>query len=332
MAYEIYNEDLDSFVTQEYFYRINSNNRNFTHKDGIINKCGRFRLKELYFKDLYVSNCQYSFYKTVKMQAKINKEMIFLSFMNKGVSYFNCKSINNCLLKQNSCNLFYLAGGEYYTSVLEKGGQNEIMDIVISKSYLYSIINKHPELFERLYKKIQSRDTFVLFDKGFFISPEIFQILHQLKETELLGNGESLYAEAKVMELLSLMLGKHNKRKEERIPLKIKEKMYEARFIIESNYLLPPGIHELALQIGISDTALKYYFKKVFNTTVFGYLFEYRMGKARKLLFNNELMNISEIAEQSGYEYPSHFCTAFKRKFGLTAKEFREKHRAFPDS
>ncbi len=60
----------------------------------------------------------------------------------------------------------------------------------------------------------------------------------------------------------------------------------------------------------------------LFGTTVFGYLFEYRMEMACRLLLDSE-MNVQEIGNNIGYEHHSHFPTAFKRRFGVSPLEYR---------
>ncbi len=60
----------------------------------------------------------------------------------------------------------------------------------------------------------------------------------------------------------------------------------------------------------------------MFGTTVFGYLFDYKMQLAKQYLLDTE-KPISEVALLCGYEYVSHFSTAFKRKYGFSPLEMR---------
>ena len=74
--------------------------------------------------------------------------------------------------------------------------------------------------------------------------------------------------------------------------------------------------------VGTNECTLKNGFKKLFGATVFAYLFDYRMGMARNYLLDTD-KTIQEIAELVGYDYHSHFATAFRRKFGLSPREYR---------
>lgn len=49
----------------------------------------------------------------------------------------------------------------------------------------------------------------------------------------------------------------------------------------------------------------------------FQYLFDYRMRLAVLYLLDSD-MTINDIGIKLGYDYQSHFCTAFKRKYGVS--------------
>ena len=61
----------------------------------------------------------------------------------------------------------------------------------------------------------------------------------------------------------------------------------------------------------------------------FQYLFDYRMRLAVLYLLDSD-MTINDIAIKLGYDYQSHFCTAFKRKYGVTP-EYRARQHAQDD-
>ena len=55
---------------------------------------------------------------------------------------------------------------------------------------------------------------------------------------------------------------------------------------------------------------------------LFQYLFDFRMNLAVHYLLDTSLP-IADIGVKLGYDYQSHFCTAFKRKHGVSPMEFR---------
>lgn len=228
-------------------------------------------------------------------------------------------------MEQNTFNLFGFSETNKYTAFFKKGKQNESTYIIISKTYFDNLTRKYPCIFEDLHRQYIRKKNFILYENSPRFNQDVLSILQQIEKAHLLDNTLQLYTESKTLELFAHVFSKKSTVLRTHIPDTIREKMMEAKFILESNYLCPPGIHELALQVGVCDTALKHYFKKMFHQTVYGYLFELRMNKASDLLTHNNKLNISEIAEQTGYEHPTHFCTAFKRKFGVTPLEYRRR-------
>ena len=95
-----------------------------------------------------------------------------------------------------------------------------------------------------------------------------------------------------------------------------------ARDILIRNLDDPPSLLSLAKQTGINSFKLKQGFRQVFNTTVFGYLYAYRMEEARRLLGLGEL-SVTQVAQTVGYSHPGKFAAAFKKKFGITPKALK---------
>ncbi len=155
--------------------------------------------------------------------------------------------------------------------------------------------------------------------------PAIYRALDDIMYSHLCGNVAALYIDAKVREILSLFLcgaaGLEcasclcDTRKDH-------DKIRHAREIIEREFLSPPSLHKLALMAGTNECTLKKGFKELFGTTVFGYLFDYRMDLAVRYLLDSD-KRVQDIAEVVGYGHLSHFSTAFKRKFGLSPSEYR---------
>ncbi|WP_168735857.1 helix-turn-helix transcriptional regulator [Cohnella fermenti] len=94
----------------------------------------------------------------------------------------------------------------------------------------------------------------------------------------------------------------------------------EAAAILASRLADAPGLLELARQVGVNDNKLKLGFKKLYGTTVFGYLRDRRLEKALDLLRCGEF-NVYETSLEVGYSNPSHFAEAFRSKYGVNPGE-----------
>ena len=77
----------------------------------------------------------------------------------------------------------------------------------------------------------------------------------------------------------------------------------------------------LARQVGLNDYKLKLGFRQMLGTTVFGYLHQCRMEQARHLLATKDV-TVTEVVRAVGYSNRGHFAAAFKRKYGVTPREF----------
>ena len=61
--------------------------------------------------------------------------------------------------------------------------------------------------------------------------------------------------------------------------------------------------------------------KEVYGSPVFQYLLEYKMNLSKQLLTGGKY-NVNEVSMKLGYSTASHFIAAFKRRFGITPKQY----------
>ena len=82
-------------------------------------------------------------------------------------------------------------------------------------------------------------------------------------------------------------------------------------------------INELSYELGISKFYMHKIFKKVFSKNIYESIKSIRLQKAASLLLTNKYSTISEVANLCGYSSHSSFIKAFKNKFDVTPKEWR---------
>lgn len=132
-----------------------------------------------------------------------------------------------------------------------------------------------------------------------------------------------LYYDSKVLELLALQCAAILQPAAPPISRAELDKVHHAKDLLLQHLAEPPSFTALAKACGLNEFKLKQYFKQVFNTTVFGYLQEARLIKAKALIMEGE-QNISQIAYTLGYAHPQHFQRAFKKRFGITPSGFKK--------
>ncbi|MCD8739331.1 AraC family transcriptional regulator [Mucilaginibacter roseus] len=87
-----------------------------------------------------------------------------------------------------------------------------------------------------------------------------------------------------------------------------------ARLYMIEHVAEPPSLKELSRICGINEFKLKKGFQEVYQNTVFGYLSEYRLSEAKRLL-ESRTHTIKEVSFQLGYSSVQHFTKAFKLKY-----------------
>ncbi len=74
--------------------------------------------------------------------------------------------------------------------------------------------------------------------------------------------------------------------------------------------------------VNMNPAYLSHAFKKATGNTLFDYITECRIKKAKHLL-KTTYLKIFEIAKEVGYQDQRYFCQVFKKKVGMTAAEYR---------
>ena len=161
------------------------------------------------------------------------------------------------------------------------------------------------------------------------ITPYMEHIFAELKDfTQYRGGLGYLFLESKVLELQSVYLS-------EVLELSIlaspyvamsksdRDSIIEAKRIIDGQLALAPSCEELAKQVNISTSKLTKGFSSLFGTSVHAYVIDQRLEKAASLLLESNL-NVSQVAMLVGYSKASNFAAAFKRKYGVNPKNYKD--------
>ncbi|USG67019.1 AraC family transcriptional regulator [Brevibacillus ruminantium] len=156
-------------------------------------------------------------------------------------------------------------------------------------------------------------------------SPQISFIVEQMIHCPYSGTLKKLYLEGKAFELLAYhlngaMQGEEQVRAASRLKADDIRSLHQAKEILSHMWKEPPSLLELARLVGLNDYKLKFGFKHLFGTTVFGYVRGLRMNEARKIL-EQGIGNVSEAALMVGYHNLSHFSTLFRKTYGYNPSE-----------
>lgn len=84
------------------------------------------------------------------------------------------------------------------------------------------------------------------------------------------------------------------------------------------------NINVIAVELGFSRTSFYRKMKGLTGLAPNDYVRNFKMKKAAKLILEGNL-SIAEISDQTGFGTQSHFSTAFKKYFGVSPKDYKEK-------
>ncbi|TDQ06616.1 helix-turn-helix domain-containing protein [Pedobacter metabolipauper] len=158
------------------------------------------------------------------------------------------------------------------------------------------------------------------------MTSEIAAILNALRTSEHTGFCGKLFLESKILELLVLQLSQFELRKDDPAVRQLKEeeldKMHEVKEFLMNNMNQQFSLRSLAHMVGTNEFNLKRDFKLAFGTTVFGYLTDYKMTLAKRMLIEKDV-TIAEVSEKTGYKYATHFSSAFKKYFGYLPNKIK---------
>lgn len=87
-----------------------------------------------------------------------------------------------------------------------------------------------------------------------------------------------------------------------------------------------PNIEQIAESLSVSQRYLSDTLKRETGKTTTEHLQFYLISEAKNVLLNPG-KSISEVAYELGFEYPAYFSRLFKKKEGISPKEYREKHK-----
>lgn len=98
---------------------------------------------------------------------------------------------------------------------------------------------------------------------------------------------------------------------------------------LHANYANPVTLSEIAREAAVSERECLRCFRRTIGQTPMQYLLGYRVSVAAKLLAESG-QSITEICRLAGFESPSYFSLQFKKRMGMTPREYRAAHAPKP--
>ena len=153
------------------------------------------------------------------------------------------------------------------------------------------------------------------------VSPGAKTLFNQIMNRHSLSSkADKYFITARIYELLSLMIAKNESEGNPRLS---DTRVSRIKKHIVDNYRRPDFyVDELTEITGVGKPQLRKLFKREYGTTPTQYVIDLRLNTAAELLGEGH-MSISEISVYVGYEDVFYFSRLFKKRFGVSPREYR---------
>lgn len=280
---------------------------------------GFFHFNEVSFDALQFIRCQYQIANPKTIQLNIEDAALEMHFRLGGESVMvHPQTIN---MNGGNHTLFYQQDNNPEI-IMSPTTNGNFLEIRIGAKHFERLLSSEIPVVNNL---IESGRNKVWPGHQLSITPKIYNLINEISSSPYSGKLNMLFLEAKMTELLLLQTTLFNETDFSK-PFSFKNsdriKFYEAQEFMNAHYMESHTIRQIATSIGINERKLTQGFKELFGLTVFEYINDLRMNKAKQLLLD-EKKYVGEVAETVGYKNQQHFTVAFKKKFGMLPSKLK---------
>ncbi|WP_020532362.1 helix-turn-helix transcriptional regulator [Flexithrix dorotheae] len=270
------------------------------------------------FEDYYFHQAELISNSDLKFYASGDQPCVEIHFHLQGFGKGKWKGFKEeTIITQGECNIFYSPEpqGVFET---EAHVTQKVFEVNLMPENFVKMAKTCGNVFHQFIEDIEAERPSMLVKGNMPISPNMQIVLFQMMNSSFEDPLRTTYFQAKVFELLTLIAGGLQLEKPQfSFGKEDEEKFYFAKEQLIKNVANPPSLSELAKMSGLNEFKLKKGFKEIFGNSVFGYLLDFKLEKAKQLLVNPDL-SIGDVAFLTGYKNQGHFTTAFKKKYGVT--------------
>ncbi|WP_134087813.1 helix-turn-helix transcriptional regulator [Olivibacter sp. XZL3] len=255
-------------------------------------------------------------------ELKMHNEQAFvqLRINLSGESLFSTDNKLQLTLKAQHCNLLFFPVGSQVVDRFPLNGDQEIFRIDLHTDLFLKYCPEGKSDFQFFREMVGSDKLAVLSENAIPLNAQMYTIIQEIMSCGKSELFRPVFLKIKVVELLLLQLEQFEQLQQlgkTYVGLKEAEwqRMQQVKEILDTQYELDHSLLSLARRVGTNDATLKKHFKLAFGTTVFTYLNEVRMLRAKTLLVEDK-EKVAVVAAKVGYKHATHFSAAFKKYFG----------------
>ncbi len=329
MALNIYDGDDKYYIVGSKFDNIELNQALVTERrDKYSFPFGDAEIVQISFSGIYIVYGDMLVKQNrLRIKAFDEPELVELHFSLIGGGIMENYLTNKRLdIKANQHNIIYSPDFDGMAE-FPTNGPHKFFEVNFERSRFIDLTSESSTLLKNFAEKIMNNHSVELSSENLPISLAMHSCINDIMNCHFTGGLKLLFLQSKCLELLALQAQAFElaAKKTDTSAIKSaydKDRIYYAREYLLANANHPPSLTELAKTVGINEFKLKQGFKEVFQNTVFGYLSDYKLMRAKELLADNT-KNIKHISDELGYSSVQHFSSAFSKKFGISPGKAR---------
>ncbi len=269
--------------------------------------------------ELYISDVTFNKKSVLSERTCRNSYSISFCFSD-ALEWGNPEIKSRVLLKRGECCVY--GKGSYQAENYYEAGER----------YIGIGLELHPCRFQPVMDCLMEKKVVSYFDRSasniqkLKATRTIESILSQIICCNYTDSLKSLYLEGKILELVSnfsneIILEKYSVNKQNEMSISDDANLIFIQKIINENYAKPLTISELAKKVYMSESKLRAAFRQRFGITIYQYVLDKRMEKAREML-EQQNCRVRDAASSVGYSNMSHFSEKFRKRFGYNPSEY----------
>ncbi len=247
--------------------------------------------------------------------------MVVLSLVKEGAFTLEDRLGGGAFRGERDSSNIYCSSKQDFTLTLEGCEESDIFVLCIADFFLKRYLSLNPnEPIDFLYERIQGDVGVELIDTKPLDALSL-HLIEKIIDTRLEDRMRSIRCEHDVIEFMIHRFGLIDMVDESIDPDELQTARRAQRYLL-NHFVSPPTIPQLAHLCATNETKLKRAFRRVYGTTIGGYIRKLRLEKAN-LLLKDRRLTIGEVAREVGYAHQGYFGRLFFEAYGIYPKDLK---------
>ncbi len=270
--------------------------------------------------------------KTDRLESADHHSRYTIRAVLKGYQHY---IVNNEDILLNQNRFLVLQENQVFSTKIESHYPTEAVVIAYGTEDLRAILESLDTSLKDLLDNTQGNSIWdvELLPNSYEMSDELNQLLIHLAHAIQIGIKNEMYYEEMRFNILKDVYRNHLKieeklqhlsAKKDSTKMELYKRLHRSKDFMMSHLNQKLHLDQISAQASMSPYHFLRSFKEVFDCTPLQFMATERLSVAKDLIINSD-MPISHIIAEVGYDHPSSFSRAFKKKYGLSPLNLRSR-------